>query len=452
MHKTLCRILMALVLLVVATGQAQATYDVVDLGDGYRQLTFYVYSPHLVGNALGDPAHRIVRATIPPGCGFRLEKNVQECPTITELSGFGMFWNDVSTDGVAIQRGPTLPPAFAEFANFRFPRTAIIKAVHAQTGKKAIHIEINGMTRYGGNLYGCSNASGDNISHTKLVMNVTDLLFKTVPGRKGRALMGFSMGGKGTFRFAMQFPDKVSVIAPLSPANNEYNFPSATAPGLVGIRRLLVVTEPLTDMPVNRAMTAEEAAVFHGTVVSGPFNNGHFFANALVAIGQTSPGVFVNDPAQHFRVPFLPNDDPTAPLDQAVWDKWVATGTVPQLNNGGANNLKRGRIKVFLGRGDGLRVPFHREITDIEIPLVGALNANGVPFTSFIAPQSDHYTSLAPHAYSPDGTYKKALEFVLANLNNPDLDYSMDETYPYDATLANEHATCVAEFQQFRSQ
>jgi S-formylglutathione hydrolase FrmB len=45
------------------------------------------------------------------------------------------------------------------------------------------------------------------------VINWVDATFRTIPERKGRAMIGQSMGGYGAFRYALKYKDKFCALA-----------------------------------------------------------------------------------------------------------------------------------------------------------------------------------------------------------------------------------------------
>lgn len=62
-----------------------------------------------------------------------------------------------------------------------------------------------------------------------------DARYSTINSRDGRMLAGFSMGGYGTVRFAMKYPELFRAAAPLSPAIYDPQPPENSASRVVGV-------------------------------------------------------------------------------------------------------------------------------------------------------------------------------------------------------------------------
>ena len=71
---------------------------------------------------------------------------------------------------------------------------------------------------------------------------------------------------------------------------------------------------------------------------------------------------------------------------------------------------------------------------------MNALNAAGVQFTDYQV-NGDHYTSLGTHPDNAVGTFEQSLVHLFANLGS-----QSGNPLVYDSTLANEHASCAAQF------
>lgn len=96
-----------------------------------------------------------------------------------------------------------------------------------------------------------------------------DRTYRTIPGKDGRLLVGYSAGGYGAVHFAMKYPDRIAAVAALSPA-------------------------VYADMPPQGSSALTQPPFLDP---DGKFNKGRWSANNYPKLSQ---GYF----AQRSRVPF----------------------------------------------------------------------------------------------------------------------------------------------------
>jgi enterochelin esterase-like enzyme len=158
-----------------------------------------VYSHALEGNLVGDPAERDVTVYLPPSYRDDLKRRY---PVIYMLHGYTD--NDSQWFGWEehwIDLHQVIDAALAE----------------GQT-KEMIVVMPNAYNRFKGSMYSSSATIGDwETFITKELVGYLDENYRTIPEVQSRGLAGHSMGGYGTIRLGMKYPDVFSAIYILSP-------------------------------------------------------------------------------------------------------------------------------------------------------------------------------------------------------------------------------------------
>ncbi len=153
-----------------------------------------VHSKALEGNLLGDSPDRNVFVYLPPS--YTKNKN-QRYPVVYELHGYGLN-------------------AEAYLPAFGIP-TRVDKDIAAGTAKEMILVNPDSFNKYNGAMYSSSPTNGDwETFITQELVEYIDTHYRTIATRASRGLMGHSMGGYGTFRLAMKYPDVYSSIYAMS--------------------------------------------------------------------------------------------------------------------------------------------------------------------------------------------------------------------------------------------
>jgi pimeloyl-ACP methyl ester carboxylesterase len=149
-----------------------------------------ITSQALANNLVGDPAIRDFMVYLPPS----YDTSDRRYPVVYILHGFkGDQWEILS-------------PAF----------TLDEMLVNGET-EEMILVSVDGSNRFGGSWYLSSPTIGDYEKYIvhELVDHI-DANYRTLPSRDSRGIMGCSMGGEGSLRLALKYPDVFSVAVPIS--------------------------------------------------------------------------------------------------------------------------------------------------------------------------------------------------------------------------------------------
>ena len=153
-----------------------------------------VHSKALEGNLLGDSPDRDVFVYLPPS--YQTSRN-RRYPVVYLLHGYGVN-------------------AEAYVALFGIP-TKVDGDIAAGTAKEMILVNPDAYNKYNGSMYSSSPTNGDweTFIAQELVAYV-DTHYRTLAARESRGLAGHSMGGYGTWRLAMKYPEVYSSIYAMS--------------------------------------------------------------------------------------------------------------------------------------------------------------------------------------------------------------------------------------------
>jgi S-formylglutathione hydrolase len=153
-----------------------------------------VHAKSLEGNLLGDSADRDVFVYLPPS--YQTSRN-QRYPVVYLLHGYGL---------TAERWVPFIGlPGLAD------------KDIEAGNAKEMIMVSPDSFNKYNGAMYSSSPTNGDwETFLTKELVAYVDKNYRTLANRDSRGLAGHSMGGYGTWRLAMKYPDVFSSIYAMS--------------------------------------------------------------------------------------------------------------------------------------------------------------------------------------------------------------------------------------------
>ncbi|WP_228275071.1 alpha/beta hydrolase [Stakelama tenebrarum] len=152
-----------------------------------------VHSPAIEGNLEGNSADREVFVLLPPGYDSAPERRY---PVVYFLHGF------TAHAATYVERGEALEAA---------------KAVMAE-GPELILVFPDSYTRHGGSMYSTSPTTGDFEGFvTRDLIAYVDSHYRTIATRESRGLAGHSMGGYGTLKLGMKYPDLFSSLYAMSP-------------------------------------------------------------------------------------------------------------------------------------------------------------------------------------------------------------------------------------------
>jgi S-formylglutathione hydrolase FrmB len=162
-----------------------------------------VHGKSLEGNLSGEPADRDVSVYLPPS--YATARN-RRYPVVYLLHGY------TNTDEGWF--GPGLKSGFLS-AKTSMPEVA--DKVMAAGAKEMILVMPNAYTIYQGSMFSNSVTSGDWEGYvTHDLVAYIDSHYRTLASPASRGLAGHSMGGYGTIRLAMKYPDIYSSIYVLS--------------------------------------------------------------------------------------------------------------------------------------------------------------------------------------------------------------------------------------------
>ena len=200
-----------------------------------------VHGQSLEGNLEGDSADRDVSVYLPPG--YKTHSH-ERYPVVYLLHGY--LDNDDNWFG-AKHLFVDAPAAFD-------------KAISAGTAREMIVVMPNAYTAYMGSMYSNSVTTGDwEAFIARDLVAYMDAHYRTIPDRMSRGLAGHSMGGYGTIRLGMKFPEVFSSIYVLSacclaPALN------SESPALVSAEGIRSAADLAKADFGTRAMIASAAA------------------------------------------------------------------------------------------------------------------------------------------------------------------------------------------------
>lgn len=158
-----------------------------------------VYSKALEGNLIGDPAEREVTVYLPPSYNSNPDRRY---PVLYMLHGF------TDTDS----------QWFGWEDHWINLQTVIEQSLAEGLSKEMIVVMPNAYNRFKGSMYASSATIGDwETFVTKELVKYIDDNYRTLADKNSRGLAGHSMGGYGTLRLGMKYPDVYAAIYALSP-------------------------------------------------------------------------------------------------------------------------------------------------------------------------------------------------------------------------------------------
>jgi enterochelin esterase-like enzyme len=158
-----------------------------------------LHSAALQGNLVGDPAARDVTVYLPPSYQSNPDSRY---PVLYMLHGF----TDTDSQWFGWEK---------HWINLQ---DVIEQSIAEGLSKEMIVVMPNAYNKFKGSMYASSATIGDwETFVTKELVSHIDANYRTLPTRGSRGLAGHSMGGYGTLRLGMKFPDVFSAIYALSP-------------------------------------------------------------------------------------------------------------------------------------------------------------------------------------------------------------------------------------------
>jgi S-formylglutathione hydrolase len=277
-----------------------------------------VHGKSLEGNLEGDSSDRDVSIYLPPS----YRKNTkQRYPVIYVLHGY--MDNDINW--------------FGEKHVFIDGPAAIEKAIDAGSHEMIV-VMPSAYTVYMGSMYSSSVTTGDwegFITHD--LVSYVDSHYRTIPDRMSRGLAGHSMGGYGTVRLGMKYPDVFSSLYAMSACC-------------------------LAPNPDMQNSTMQKAA---GIRSAADLATADFGTRAMVA----SAAAWSPNPTKSPLFFDLPLED--GKVQQNVVAQWDANAPLAMLPQYAANLKKYEAIALDVGTKDGLMASIQQldaEMTKFGVP------------------------------------------------------------------------------------
>jgi S-formylglutathione hydrolase FrmB len=259
-----------------------------------------VHGKSLEGNLEGDSADRDVYVYLPPS--YATDRN-RRYPVVYFLHGYGahagMYWRIMTVPATADQE------------------------MGAGTTQEMILVHPDAYTIYNGSMYSNSPTTGNWEAYiTHDLVEYIDSHYRTIADRGSRGLAGHSMGGYGTLRIGMKYPEVYSSIYAMSSC--------------------CLMNNPAAPRP---PAPAREAANGRAGARGG---RGNVFANVLSAEGAAwSPNP--QNPPKFFD---LPTENGTVRPEIAA--KWVANSPLAMVDQYVPNLKKYRAVMMDVGLQDGL--------------------------------------------------------------------------------------------------
>jgi enterochelin esterase-like enzyme len=156
---------------------------------------------------------------------------------------------------------------------------------NASGARELIVVMPNAFTKYQGSMYSSSAATGDwEAFVAKDLVAYVDGHYRTLPKRASRGLSGHSMGGYGTVRIGMKYPETFSSLYSLSPCCMGANL----SPAPEQMARTLQVK---TDADVAAADFGTKAMLASAAAWSANPKNPPLYLDLPVADGKPVPDV-----------------------------------------------------------------------------------------------------------------------------------------------------------------
>lgn len=209
-----------------------------------------IHSKALEGNLIGDSPDREVSVYLPAGYQVNTEDRY---PVLYMLHGF--------TDRDDLWFG---------FQPHWINLPAIVDSViQAGMCRELIVVMPNAYNSFKGSMYSTSVTIGDwETFVTSELVSYIDQHYRTLATRESRGLAGHSMGGYGTIRLAMKYPDVFSSIYLLSPCCMEKNI--NPNPGLIRNVQAVTNKDQLADQPFFVSATLAGSAAWSPNPIHAP--------------------------------------------------------------------------------------------------------------------------------------------------------------------------------------
>jgi S-formylglutathione hydrolase FrmB len=278
-----------------------------------------VHGKSLEGNLEGDSPDRDVFVYLP--LSYAKNKN-RRYPVVYFLHGYGL--------------------GAEAYMSALWASDAADRDAAAGTSKEMIVVFPDSFTIYNGSMYSNSPTTGNWETYlTEDLISYIDSHYRTIATRDSRGLAGHSMGGYGTLRIAMKYPDLYAAIYPMSSCclmNNPGAGRGGPPPAGKGDGKAF------TPPPQAKAGDAAKAGDGKGKGGrGGGFGNVNF---AEAAAWSPNP----MNPPQFFDLPT--KDGVPVP---AIAAKWIANSPLAMVDQYSSNLKKYKAFMMDCGLQDGLQ-------------------------------------------------------------------------------------------------
>jgi enterochelin esterase-like enzyme len=267
-----------------------------------------VHSKALEGNLVNDPADRDVTVYLPPS--YAAEPN-RRYPVVYMLHGFTD--NDSQWFGWEqhwINLHEVIDTALAEGKT-----------------KEMIVVMPNAYNRFKGSMYSSSVTIGDwETFVAKELVAYIDTNYRTIPQVQSRGLAGHSMGGYGTIRLGMKFPEVWTAIYIMSPCCME-GFYTATSPEFINSVEAITTIDQLESASFGVIATLASAAAWAPNPKNPPFYLDLPFADGEV--GQEIAAKFSANRTLYIIDQYIPNLKKLKAIgmDAGLQDRGISSST-----------------------------------------------------------------------------------------------------------------------------
>lgn len=280
-----------------------------------------VHGASLEGNLEGDPAERDVYVYLPPSYASQPNRRY---PVLYFIHGYGAtaeaYWNLMK-----------VPEAADKLMDGGSVHEMIIVAPDAHT-------------IYDGSMYSNSPTTGNWEAYiTHDLVEYIDSHYRTIANRDSRGLAGHSMGGYGTLRLAMKYPEVYSSFYAMSSCCLMNN-PGAPRGGA---GRSGAAPAPPAQASQTPSGVAPAASAGRGAG-RGPGRGRGGFGNVLFA----EAAAWSPDPANPPKYYDLPNQDGT--LHPEIAAKWIANSPLAMVDQYVPNLKMYKAIMMDVGTSDTL--------------------------------------------------------------------------------------------------
>ena len=256
--------------------------------------------PTLTENLIGEDGSKVIRVYLPPSYDFT-EKRY---PVIYVLHGFNGTSKSLT----------------------RKMKSAMDRMILAEEIQEAIAVFVDGSNRFGGSQYLSSPTIGDYETYIRRdLVNFIDKQYRTIPHRDSRGITGFSMGGYGSMRLSLKYPEVFGVVVAQA---GTYDFKddlieSFTEKGGV----VITLMEPLKQKSGDELWDALEDLANSDALkkISLPFRSGLAYL-AGVASNPDNPPCYLDLPYR------LKVGVPPWERDEKVWEQIVENDIINELD------------------------------------------------------------------------------------------------------------------------